>query len=179
MRSQGTRSRSDLGGSLSVAPCSHACEKPTGKNLGAYGVTLLEIKRINDHVSVLGGQMLPADIPALKAAGFTTIVNNRPDGEAPDQPGGAEIEAAAKAAGLAYHAIPLGRGGVTPDMIEKTREVLEGSTGPVVCSCRSGTRSTTLWALSQAGILDGEEIIASAQNAGYDMSHLAGHLGRK
>jgi uncharacterized protein (TIGR01244 family) len=139
----------------------------------------LQIKRINDRVSVLGGQMQPADMPAIKAAGFTAIVNNRPDGEAQDQPTGAEIEAAARAAGLAYHAIPLGRGGVTPEMIDKTREVLEGSAGPVLCSCRSGTRSTTLWALSQAGIMDGEEIIALAQNAGYDVSHLAGHLGRK
>jgi uncharacterized protein (TIGR01244 family) len=139
----------------------------------------VEIKRINEQVSVLGGQMLPADIPLLKAAGFTTIVNNRPDGEEPDQPSGAEIEAAAKAAGLAYHAIPLGRAGVTPDLIEKTRQVLEGSTGPVVCSCRSGTRSTTLWALSQAGTMDGEEIIAAARNAGYDVSHLADHLSQK
>ena len=107
----------------------------------------MEIKRIDDHVSV-SGQIDPKDIPALKAAGFTTIVNNRPDGEAPDQPSGAEIEAAAKAAGLNYVAIPLGREGVSPDMVDKTRQVLEGSAGPVFCYCRSGTRSTTLWALS-------------------------------
>ena len=138
----------------------------------------MEIKRIDDHVSV-SAQIAVTDIPALKAAGFTTVVNNRPDGEAPDQPSGAEIEAAAKAAGLNYVAIPLGREGVSPDMVEKTREVLEGSTGPVFCYCRSGTRSTTLWALSQAGKLAGPEIISAAQNAGYDMSHLAGHLSQK
>ena len=138
----------------------------------------MEIKRIDDHVSV-SGQISPEDIPALKAAGFTTIVNNRPDGEAPEQPPGAEIEAAAKAAGLGYVFIPLGREGVSPDMVEKTRQVLEGSTGPVFCYCRSGTRSTTLWALSQAGKEDAVSIIGKAQNAGYDMSHLAGHLGQK
>jgi uncharacterized protein (TIGR01244 family) len=138
----------------------------------------LEIKRIDDHVSV-SGQIGPDDISALKAAGFTTIVNNRPDGEAPDQPSGAEIEAAAKAAGLNYVCIPLGREGVSPDMVDKTRQVLEGSTGPVFCYCRSGTRSTTLWALSQAGTEDADEIIGKAQNAGYDMSHLAGHLNQK
>ena len=138
----------------------------------------MEIKRIDDRVSV-SGQIAPDDIPALKAAGFTTIVNNRPDGEAPGQPTGAEVEAAAKAAGLAYISIPLGREGVSPDMVEKTRQVLEGSTGPVFCYCRSGTRSTTLWALSQAGSESAEEIIGKAQNAGYDMSHLAGHLSQK
>ena len=137
----------------------------------------MQIKRINDHVSV-SGQIEPSDLAAIKAAGFTTIVNNRPDGEAPDQPSGAEIEAAAKAAGLAYHYIPLGRDGVKPEMVEGTREVLEGSAGPVFCFCRSGTRSTTLWALSQAGTIPGEQIIAAAQNAGYDMSHLAGHLSQ-
>ena len=138
----------------------------------------MELKRINDTVSV-SPQISVADIAALKAAGFTTIVNNRPDGESPDQPSGAEIEAAAKAAGLAYIAIPLGREGVSPDLVDATKAALEGSSGPVLAYCRSGTRSTTLWALSQAGKLPATEIISAAANAGYDMSHLAGHLSTR
>jgi uncharacterized protein (TIGR01244 family) len=138
----------------------------------------LELKRINDHVSV-SPQISAEDVAAIKAAGFVAIVNNRPDGESPDQPDGAVIEAAAKAAGLAYYAIPLGREGVSPGMVEETKTVLEGSNGPVFCYCRSGTRSTTLWALSQAGKMDANEIISAAANAGYDMSHLAGHLSQK
>lgn len=138
----------------------------------------MELKRINDHVSV-SGQIQPEDIKTLKDLGFTTIVNNRPDGEAPDQPSGAQIEAAAKAAGLTYHAIPLGREGVNPEMVANTKAVLEGSDGKVFCFCRSGTRSTTLWALSQAGEAPAEKIIAQAAEAGYDMSHLAGYLGQK
>ena len=138
----------------------------------------MEIKRINEKVSV-SGQIQPEDVAQIKAAGFVAIVNNRPDGESADQPAGQAIEAAAKAAGLAYYSIPLGREGVSPDMVEKTREALEGSAGPVFCYCRSGTRSTTLWALSQAGSMPGEEIISAAQGAGYDMSHLAAHLGQK
>jgi uncharacterized protein (TIGR01244 family) len=138
----------------------------------------LDLKRINDHVSV-SGQIHPEDVAALKAAGFVAIVNNRPDGESPDQPEGAAIAAAASAAGLDYHFIPLGRDGVKPDMVEKTRAVLEGSSGPVFCFCRSGTRSTTLWALSQAGEMDAGDIIAQAAGAGYDLSHLAGHLARE
>lgn len=134
-------------------------------------------KRINDRVSV-SPQIQLDDVAAIKAAGFTTIINNRPDGESSDQPDGAEIQAAAEAAGLTYVAIPLGREGVSLEMVEKTREVLEGSTGPVFCYCRSGTRSTTLWALSQAGEMPADEIIAAAGAAGYDVSHLAGHLSR-
>ncbi|MVS99384.1 TIGR01244 family sulfur transferase [Devosia marina] len=137
----------------------------------------MELKRINDHVSV-SGQIQPEDVKTLKDLGFTAIVNNRPDGEAPDQPAGAEIEAAAKTAGLAYHAIPLGRDGVNPEMVAQTKAVLEGSDGKVFCFCRSGTRSTTLWALSQAGDAPASQIIAQAAEAGYDMSHLAGYLGQ-
>lgn len=138
----------------------------------------MELKRINDHVSV-SAQIQPGDVAGLRALGFTTIVNNRPDGEAADQPSGEAIEKAAQAAGLIYHAIPLGRDGVSPDMVERTRSALQSSPGPVLCFCRSGTRSTTLWALSQAGLMDAEDIIAAAARAGYDMSHLAGYLSQK
>jgi uncharacterized protein (TIGR01244 family) len=138
----------------------------------------LEIKRINDHVSV-SGQIQPGDVAALKQAGFVAIINNRPDGESPDQPSGAEIEAAAKTAGLDYYSIPLGREGVSPDMVDKTKAALDSHEGPVFCYCRSGTRSTTLWALSQAGEQSAGEIISQAAGAGYDMSHLAGHLNQK
>ena len=138
----------------------------------------MDVRRINDHVSV-APQISPDDLPALKAMGFTTIINNRPDGEAPGQPADATMRAAAEAAGLGYHFIPLGRDGVGPDLIEQTRTALEGSAGPVLCYCRSGTRSTTLWALSQAGEMPADEIVGLAAGAGYDMSHLLGYLSQK
>ena len=138
----------------------------------------MDVKRINDHVSV-SPQISPEDIKTIKAQGFVAIINNRPDGESPDQPTSAAIEAAADEAGLSYHFIPLGREGVSSDMGEKSKEVLGGSTGPVFCFCRSGTRSTTLWALSQAGKAPANEIISAAAHAGYDVSHLAGHLSQK
>lgn len=137
----------------------------------------MDIKRINDRVSV-SGQITPEHVAEIKAAGFVTIVNNRPDGEAPEQPEGAAIRAAAEAAGLDYVEIQMGRQGVSPEMIAQTQAVLAQSEGPVFCYCRTGTRSTTLWALAQAGHMDASEIIASAANAGYDMSHLAEHLSR-
>jgi len=146
---------------------------------GLYiGVSDLDVKRINGHVSV-SPQISPDDVKTIKALGFVAIINNRPDGESPDQPANAAIEKAAHEAGLSYHFIPLGRDGVSPGMIEETKEVLEGSTGPVFCFCRSGTRSTTLWALSQAGKAPASEIISAAAHAGYDMSHLVGHLSQK
>jgi uncharacterized protein (TIGR01244 family) len=138
----------------------------------------LELKRINDDISV-APQISPDDMPAIKAAGFTTVINNRPDGEAPDQPTSSEMQAAAEAAGLSYHYIPLGREGVSPEMVEQEQAALEGSDGPVLAFCRSGTRSTTLWALSQAGRRPAQEIVAQAAHAGYEMSHLLGYLSQK
>ena len=139
---------------------------------------MLELKRINDDVSV-APQISPDDMPAIKAAGFATVINNRPDGEAFDQPSHAVMKAAAEAAGLTYHFIPLGRDGVSPDLVDEERAALEGSDGPVLAYCRSGTRSTTLWALAQAGKLPAQEIVAQAAHAGYEMSHLLGHLSQK
>jgi len=139
---------------------------------------VVELKRINDEISV-SPQIALDDLAGLKAAGFTTLINNRPDGEAPDQPASAAMQAAAAAAGLDYHYIPLGRDGVSPEMVERTAAALEGSAGPVLAFCRSGTRSTTLWALSQAGRLPADEIVTQAANAGYDVSHLLGHLSQK
>lgn len=137
----------------------------------------MDIRKINDRVSV-SGQIQPSDIETIKQAGFVSIINNRPDGEALDQPESTEIAAAARAAGLNYYDIPMGREGVTPDMVASTRAALEESDGPVFAFCRSGTRSTTLWALSQAGTDSAQAIIDSAAKAGYDMSHLAAHLDK-
>jgi uncharacterized protein (TIGR01244 family) len=138
----------------------------------------LELKRINDDISV-SPQIRPDDMAAIRAAGFATVINNRPDGESPDQASSSAMEAAARAAGLDYHFIPLGREGVSPQLIEETKSVLEGSKGPVLAFCRSGTRSTTLWALSQAGKMPAQEIVSAAAHAGYDMSHLLGYLSQK
>ncbi|MCB1518190.1 MAG: TIGR01244 family phosphatase [Hyphomicrobiaceae bacterium] len=135
----------------------------------------MEIFRINDHVSV-SPQIEVGDVEAIKQAGFVTIVNNRPDGEEEDQTPGGDIKRAAEAAGLTYIEIPMGRQGVNAQMIEDTRNALDNSEGPVFCYCRSGTRSTTLWALSQAGRMPAEEIIQAAADAGYNIRHLAGHL---
>ena len=139
---------------------------------------MLELKRINDDVSV-APQISPDDMPAIKSAGFTTVINNRPDGEAFDQPSSAVMQMAAEAAGLVYHFIPLGRDGVSPALIDAERAALEGSNGPVLAFCRSGTRSTTLWALSQAGNMPAQEIVAQAAHAGYEISHLSDYLSQK
>ena len=127
-------------------------------------------RTLDDTISVFG-QIEPADVVAAKDQGFTTIINNRPDGEQPGQPAGAEIEAAARAAGLAYVAIPVSPGGFAPAQVEQMAAALDQAEGPVLAFCRSGTRSTFLWALARRIMGDdGETLIAKAADAGYDLS---------
>lgn len=135
----------------------------------------MQIKKIDDRFSV-SPQIETGDIAAIKAEGFVAVINNRPDGEEPDQQKGADIRQAAEDAGLHYFAIPLGRDGVHPELVEATREALDTIGGPTLAFCRSGTRSTTLWALSQSGRQPADEIVRKAHGAGYDISHLRGHL---
>lgn len=130
---------------------------------------MTDFRRLSDTMFA-SPQISPADVAAAKAQGVTLIVNNRPDGESGDQPAGAEIEAAAREAGIAYVAIPVTAAGFSQPQVEAMREALSSSDGPVLGFCRSGTRSTLLWSLAQASMgTDPDEIAAAAAEAGYDV----------
>jgi len=126
--------------------------------------------KLSDRV-LASPQIGLADIAAAAAQGVTMIVNNRPEGESEDQVPGAEIEAAAKAAGLGYVAIPVTHAGFSEGQVKAMAEALAASPGPVLAYCRSGTRSTLLWSLAEAsGGADPETLAAQAAAAGYDIT---------
>ena len=118
-------------------------------------------------------QVTPAAIAAAKAAGFRAIINNRPDREEPGQPSSAELEAAAKAAGLEYHHIPVVSGQFSDAQIGAFCDAMGGCGKPALAFCKSGMRATSLWALSQAGKLTTDEILRQAGACGYDLTPLA------
>lgn len=134
-------------------------------------------RKLDDSISV-DGQIGPDQIADAKAQGFVAIINNRPDDEQPGQPAGAEIAAAAQAAGLAYTAIPIDHSGFRPDQVAAMAAALDAAGGPVLAFCRSGTRSTWAWALAraQAGG-DVETLIAKAAAQGYDLAGLRNMVG--
>jgi len=132
----------------------------------------MEPKRISEELSV-SPQIGPADVAALKHLGFRSIVCNRPDGEGADQPSFEEIEAAARKAGLEARYLPVKTGLVKDADAEAFGAALRELPGPVFAYCRSGTRSATLWALSQAGTRPMADILAAAKAAGYDMNGVA------
>lgn len=133
------------------------------------------IRRLDDKTSV-AGQIRPEEVAGLAERGVTTLVNNRPDGEEPDQPPAADIEAAARAAGIAYRHVPILRG-IGPADVEAMQAALRDSgDGQVLAFCRSGNRSALTWALAMHG--DGrprEEIEEQMTAAGFSLAPIA-HL---
>jgi uncharacterized protein (TIGR01244 family) len=130
-----------------------------------------------DERTWVAGQIRPEQMAELHAAGVTMIVNNRPDGEEPGQPANAAIEAAARAAGLDYRFIPVA-GGLSGAQVDAMAGAIAVADGKLLAFCRSGTRSTFLWALARAQAGDDvEEIEAKAARAGYDLTPIRRHLG--
>ena len=129
-----------------------------------------------DDRTLVSGQIAPEDVEPLKQQGVTMIINNRPDHEDPGQPLAADIEAAAKEAGIAYRYVPIRRG-MGPSDVEAMQEAMrECGDGKMLAFCRSGNRSALAWAVARAE--DGvprEELERCAAAAGIDLSPVA-HL---
>lgn len=116
-------------------------------------------------------QIWPDEVATAAALGVRLIINNRPDGESPDEPQGPAIEAAARAAGVDYVAIPVSHAGFSLPQVEAMGEALANAGGKVLAYCRSGTRSTFLWAMAQAKAgMEPDAIAAAAASAGYDIT---------
>lgn len=108
--------------------------------------------------------------------GYRALISNRPDGEEPGQPTAAEIAAAAEAAGLQFRHIPVRGGAWTAEDVSRFREALEDLPQPILGFCRTGTRTTAMWALSEAGRRETDDILGRAASAGYDLSGLRPQL---
>ena len=133
------------------------------------------IRQLDDKVMV-SGQVAPHEVAALAEQGVTVLVNNRPDGEEPDQPLASEIEDAAAAAGIGYRYVPIIRGIGPADVEEMQAAMREAEGGKLLAFCRSGTRSALASALAKreegASL---EEVVQQLNQAGIDHGPIA-HL---
>ena len=134
-----------------------------------------EVRRITPAFAV-AGQLDTADLPAVAAQGFRTIVNNRPDAEEAGQPTSDALAAEARRLGLAYRHVPVVPGPVPNERVRALAQSLEELPGPVLAFCRSGRRSATLWALAKARQGDPDAILAVARAAGHDLEALRPRL---
>ena len=135
----------------------------------------MDIRPITDSYAV-SPQIALEDIAAIAEAGFTTVICNRPDAEIPTQIQADAMRQAAEAAGLRFIENPITPGGLSEDVVAAHGTAIDQANGPVLAYCASGTRSTFAWALTQAGALPTDQIIAAGAAQGYDLGMLRGTL---
>ncbi len=128
----------------------------------------MDIRHLASGLSI-SGQIHPDQMSEIKTSGFRAIICNRPDGEGSDQPLFADIQRAAQAMGIEAHYLAAESGKVTDEQGVAFGKLFESLPKPVLAYCRSGMRSTTMWALSQAGQQPLPRIVETASKAGFDM----------
>lgn len=134
----------------------------------------MDLRQLTPDLSV-SPQIAPEDIAGLAKAGYKVVINNRPDEETEPGSDHVAMERLAREVGLEYLYIPFRPGQITPDMIKQFSDAL-ALPGSKVAYCRSGNRSTVLWALSQAGEMTEQQIREVAAKAGYDLTPILGLL---
>lgn len=135
----------------------------------------MDIRPLTETYAV-SPQIDPADLPAIKAAGYTTIIDNRPDGEIPPHLHTPAMKAAAEALGLTFVANPVIGGALTMANVEAQRAAVASAGGKVLAYCASGNRSSIVWALAHAGTRPTDELIALPARFGYQLEGLRGQI---
>ena len=131
----------------------------------------MDIRNIASNYSV-SPQILPTDVAAIKAAGFTTVLCNRPDEEVPSDIGSDAMRKEVEAAGLRFVFNPVTHQSLNAEMVKVQMSTIEQSRGPVLAYCASGTRSSIVWSLGSAKSMPVDAIIEATARAGYDLQGL-------
>jgi uncharacterized protein (TIGR01244 family) len=135
----------------------------------------MDIRRLTPGYAV-SPQIAPEDAAELKAQGFATVICNRPDAEVPPGQQAADVRRAVEAAGMTFVENPVVGGALTMQNVEVQGAAIAASPGPVLAYCASGNRSSIVWALSQAGTVGADELIAAAGRFGYRLEGLRGQI---
>lgn len=135
----------------------------------------MQIRPLTDQLSV-SPQIALDDLAQLASAGFRSVINNRPDGEATDQPSSAQLAEAAARHGMGYRYVPVVPGQFDQGTIDAMAQALDALPPPVLAFCRTGTRSTSVWALQACRHTEADELLKIAREAGYDLGALAPRL---
>ena len=131
----------------------------------------MEIRPLSSGYAV-SPQIDPQDFAAIKAAGYATVINNRPDAEIPPSHHAGAMQRAARAAGLDFVNNPVIGGALSMENVTAQKAAMAAAKGPVLAYCASGNRSSIVWSLVQAGLMEPDAILAAAERAGYQLGHL-------
>jgi uncharacterized protein (TIGR01244 family) len=127
----------------------------------------MDIRPLSDDYAVTP-QIAPEDAGAIAAAGFDTVVCNRPDGEVPPELQAEALRPALEAAGLRLVVNPVVGGALSMENVEAQKAAIEGGE-KVLAYCASGNRSSIVWALALAGTRPTEELVAAGAQYGYQV----------
>lgn len=136
----------------------------------------MDIRSLTDTYAV-SPQIMIEDLAQAKALGFSTIIDNRPDGEIPADLRADEMQKAALALGLEFVVNPIIPGGLTAENVAVQSRAMAEAKGPVLAYCASGNRCSIVWALTQKGLRSADDLIGTAARFGYDLNHLRSKLG--
>jgi len=133
----------------------------------------MDIKQLTPNFSV-APQIEPGDMAELAAKNVKTVISNRPDSEVPPSHQANAMRAAAEAQGIEFVHIPITQDSLTPESASAQLEAMQSAESSVLAFCRSGTRSTVVWAMGQAmsGGMPVDDIIQAAEQAGYDLTNM-------
>jgi uncharacterized protein (TIGR01244 family) len=137
---------------------------------------IMDIRSLTPTYAV-SPQIAPEDIAAIKAAGFTRIICNRPDGEIPPAVQAAAMRKLVEAAGLEFVENPVLPGDFSAATVDRQTAAIAGAKGPVFAYCASGNRSSVVWALGNAGKVSADELIAAGARWGYNLEPFRPRLG--
>jgi sulfide:quinone oxidoreductase len=148
---------------------SHGCESLTRQK-----TYMAQILQVEEQLGI-AGQLTPADLRYLAADGIKLIINNRPDGEVHGQPTSAEMAAEANRLGMSFVNIPFVY--PTPAQIIEFAEALKAANGYVVVYCKSGHRSSIIWAAAKIVMgVPPSEVAAMGTEAGIDFERVVGFI---
>ena len=131
------------------------------------------MKHLFDNIYV-AGQISATDFPSLVEAGIKVIINNRPDNEEPGQLPSTDAQALAEQHSIEYHYLPMANGQPLPEtLVSDFKAIVDKTDGLILTHCRSGMRSSFIWALGQIpeGNITVDQAIDSAQNAGIPLAN--------
>ncbi|MGB3313108.1 MAG: TIGR01244 family sulfur transferase [Albidovulum sp.] len=137
----------------------------------------MEIRHLTPAYAV-SPQIAPEDVAAIRAAGFVTIIDNRPDMEIPADLHGEQMRAAVEAAGMTFVINPVIGGAITMEAVSGQRAAIDAATGPVLAYCASGNRSSIVWALAHADRMPVDDLIATPSRWGYNLEPFRAALER-
>jgi uncharacterized protein (TIGR01244 family) len=123
----------------------------------------------------VSSQISLRNVGCMARRGMRTIIDMRPDGEAPDEPSHLEMEQLAKAQGLDFSYIPVPHESIPPATVNALGDVLSSSRKPAVLYCRTGRRAVRTFALFEAsrpGGAGADAILAIVKDAGFSAEDL-------